>query len=353
MNCPKCGFDQPQDRFCAQCGVDVSLYRGSAVPHFLTSKTFLIGLPAVLICICIVVILIKISTPSNNIQAVSPAQTATPTPQANNIPAERPVTTTSTTSTQTPTPAPPPAPTPANTLPEAAPTEDSPVGFSETASTEALAPTTETAVSATPPAKTENAQPAATKWTPTNFRLSFYEVNYDIFQAALGTIASDQPIIGVIRLEANQNTAEDKFRTFNTSIDKHGSVQQKISFDEQSPNEFNFLSYDQRIHSEIGLSLQIRANTPAETGMNLALEGRRLIGKPNTTQVESISLSRDLAVSPKSAIYITGLLENRPPVSQNELQSFLSNQFLSIYRSERFQNKQSGLVIILEVESAK
>ncbi len=29
MNCPKCGFEQPKDQFCAQCGINVDSYRPS------------------------------------------------------------------------------------------------------------------------------------------------------------------------------------------------------------------------------------------------------------------------------------------------------------------------------------
>lgn len=34
MNCPRCGFDQPQDQYCAQCGVDMLKFRAPTVPLF-------------------------------------------------------------------------------------------------------------------------------------------------------------------------------------------------------------------------------------------------------------------------------------------------------------------------------
>lgn len=32
INCPRCGFQQPEDKYCAQCGVDMETYRPSASP---------------------------------------------------------------------------------------------------------------------------------------------------------------------------------------------------------------------------------------------------------------------------------------------------------------------------------
>lgn len=32
VNCPKCGFSQPKDRYCASCGVDMETYRPAKVP---------------------------------------------------------------------------------------------------------------------------------------------------------------------------------------------------------------------------------------------------------------------------------------------------------------------------------
>jgi hypothetical protein len=32
VNCPKCGFSQPQDRYCASCGIDMNIYRPLSTP---------------------------------------------------------------------------------------------------------------------------------------------------------------------------------------------------------------------------------------------------------------------------------------------------------------------------------
>ena len=34
INCPRCGFSQPQDQYCAQCGVDMQAYKPKEIPFF-------------------------------------------------------------------------------------------------------------------------------------------------------------------------------------------------------------------------------------------------------------------------------------------------------------------------------
>ena len=34
INCPRCGFSQPKDKYCAQCGLDIETYRAPEVPLF-------------------------------------------------------------------------------------------------------------------------------------------------------------------------------------------------------------------------------------------------------------------------------------------------------------------------------
>src|SRR6188508_2353904 len=43
VTCPKCGFEQPRDRFCANCGIDIENYRSppsSIAQKFLGSSLF-------------------------------------------------------------------------------------------------------------------------------------------------------------------------------------------------------------------------------------------------------------------------------------------------------------------------
>ena len=52
MKCPRCGFTQPRDQYCAQCGVDISSYKPPQQPLFqrlAKSNLLQLGLVAVVI----------------------------------------------------------------------------------------------------------------------------------------------------------------------------------------------------------------------------------------------------------------------------------------------------------------
>ncbi len=54
MKCPRCGFNQPRDQYCAQCGVDISSYKPPQQPLFqrlLKSNLVQLGLVAVVILV--------------------------------------------------------------------------------------------------------------------------------------------------------------------------------------------------------------------------------------------------------------------------------------------------------------
>jgi hypothetical protein len=50
VNCPKCGFSQPKDKYCANCGVDMEMYRPNPVSFWqkLSSNTSLLLLAAII-----------------------------------------------------------------------------------------------------------------------------------------------------------------------------------------------------------------------------------------------------------------------------------------------------------------
>lgn len=51
INCPRCGFSQPQDQYCAQCGVDMQAYKPKEVPawqRLIQSAVFQIGVLVIL-----------------------------------------------------------------------------------------------------------------------------------------------------------------------------------------------------------------------------------------------------------------------------------------------------------------
>ena len=47
INCPRCGFSQPQDQYCAQCGIDMQSFKPKEIPFFkklVSSTAFQLGI---------------------------------------------------------------------------------------------------------------------------------------------------------------------------------------------------------------------------------------------------------------------------------------------------------------------
>lgn len=56
MDCPRCGFNQPKDRFCASCGLDVDQFRAKPTPlalRILRNSNFHLGLIGLLIVLAV------------------------------------------------------------------------------------------------------------------------------------------------------------------------------------------------------------------------------------------------------------------------------------------------------------
>jgi hypothetical protein len=65
IKCPKCGFEQPEDIFCANCGIDIGRYRGSGAGFKFPKRTFLLFLTAIGIAIIAIMFLKKFDSALN------------------------------------------------------------------------------------------------------------------------------------------------------------------------------------------------------------------------------------------------------------------------------------------------
>lgn len=74
MNCPKCGFSQPEDTYCARCGVDMTAFkpqRKSLVARTLSNLTFQIA--AICVALASLFTYVRIQEKLNQNQMTSPA----------------------------------------------------------------------------------------------------------------------------------------------------------------------------------------------------------------------------------------------------------------------------------------
>lgn len=74
MECPKCGFQQPEDKFCAQCGINVEAYKNKPLPKakkLWNKLSVQISLTLVLITVLSTVLYIKNNKPNQTPEQLS------------------------------------------------------------------------------------------------------------------------------------------------------------------------------------------------------------------------------------------------------------------------------------------
>ena len=69
MNCPKCGFDQPEDQYCASCGVDMIKYKAPEKPKWLK----LLGNWVFQLCLLVILVVFLIINDNSKTPSSQPA----------------------------------------------------------------------------------------------------------------------------------------------------------------------------------------------------------------------------------------------------------------------------------------
>jgi hypothetical protein len=311
--CPKCGFEQPQDRFCANCGIDMDNYRSPNKPvsqRLAASSLFYFFL--VLVVLIVTIYFIR----QQNGEGFMPAASQVTFGQK---------------LIEEPPPA-PPAPSAATptTSPTAPPT---------------LAPVTA-------PAEVAAVAPAAPARRRSGVKVTWLEVNKDYFADLFGeNLPMGQIRAGILLEEFNgrtlksrleQGTKEKLVKTLDSSTDSLSGPTEKFTVPERV--------HDPRVNEKIGLVLEISRVILDETGLQFHIEIQRavptLAGRAYT--VDSLNLSDDLLVPAHGAAFISGFFPHREPYDESEQKLFASNSALQIFNSKAFQNGNAELVVLIE-----
>ena len=306
MKCPKCDFDQPEDRFCANCGVDVALYvpqRKSLKSYF--SPTFFYLVLATFVVVLLIRYVQSQRAPIDEKLLTADRSTSVfkkTRPMAENQEQDAPAMAESPTEPETNLPPPTPPPAPPTLKPKA-----------------------------------------------TTFRISFYEVDASFVATLIGSNVGNVLSIGNVVDETNSKFADRmNTGTGNGAVIKLDSSVQTISNDDQNPNTFSFVSLDSRINGEIGLMFHLKAGLFSETGSSVSIEGRRIIGREDIPQADVLNFQRDVVIPLQAPAYVVGLVRGRNPIDAQELNALSENPVLRIFRSERFRANQSLLVVLIE-----
>ncbi len=181
MECPRCGFMQPPDRFCANCGLDIENYKAPALPwhqRLLTSAQFHVVLASLLL-VALVFFAYQSRSPDPD-----PAQLRTSAESAE-VEAQGRATL-----------PPPPEAAAGGTMAATAPTPPPPAQRSETTTAEPLAESTETltAPAESPVSLLEEAEANPLPAPPDQMELRFYELELERVQEMISWADSTQEI---------------------------------------------------------------------------------------------------------------------------------------------------------------
>jgi len=314
MKCPKCGFDQPDDRFCANCGVDVALYtpEKKILKSFFRSAVFYVLL-ALIIIVSGVWFLSRLHSNRTDVVSID---------RPNSVFKK-------------------PGPEPSNSQLQVSAADNT----TDTAAKESPSTTN-------PPTKSQPvSEPTKTlKPKATTFRVSLLEVDLEYAPIMLGTALDGRLHIGVARENLNGKNFSERLSLGieRGAVTQYGSAVQTISTDEQNLNTFSFVSFDQRINGDVGLVLHLKASQLDEKGSTVLIAGRRIIGREESPQPDVLNFEQEVIIPLERSVYIVGLLKGRNPLDTNEATMFSSNPAFAIFRSVKFRTNQSTFVLLVD-----
>jgi hypothetical protein len=274
MKCPKCGFDQPSDRFCANCGVDVALY----VPQKRSFASYwrpglLYAAAAALLIAGIWFLLGQKDRPDTQIVGIDRPTSVFKKPGPKSEPeGNPPAAVGGAASIPKPAPAPePPAPAPAPPVPVLKP-------------------------------------------KATTFRVSLYEAAAGYLPVLLGAPVDGRLAAGIVRDEIGGHDFRERLRVGveRGLVTRIAGAVQTISTDDQRPNAFNFLAPDSKTNGELSLAFQLKAGILNEKESSVGLVGRRVFGREDSAQPPDVlNFQQELTIPLKLPAYVVGLVKGR------------------------------------------
>jgi hypothetical protein len=308
IECPKCGFVQPKDKYCANCGLDIETYKPAPDPMMVRLKrnTALQG-SAIVFIIVIMAIAIFISQReriARHLEGAIPAlKRSMPQPE---ITAE-PYTGGS-------------APTPRNTEPP---------------------PPTALAAKAAPSVAAEEAPKI-----PKELNVGFYEISKAaILQlAGEGQILNETPQTRSFLLHVPDVAA--KIKETDSESRTHGEPHAE-NFVVGTPINLDYTHMGGKGATEsVGLTIVLTPTSMAESLWEFAFEANINLKNETGGSLLSTSVNGNYSIPPKSALLLAGFLPHQK-VSKEDLWSFNGSP-LMIYESPYFLNNLTEFVIVIE-----
>lgn len=357
INCPRCGFQQPNDTFCARCGVDMETYKPAQIPGWKR----ILGNPLIQLSLLVLVgggvslaLFEKGKKQFATTSYTNPNASKQPTPEQKVIENEV---------TQTSTAAPNQDVATGGTPPNVDDTESSSTFVPATAATtpnsaagseSPSAPTTNPTPTTTPASVVEDAPSENTKTRATQGTPQVVIIYAEIGQDSLNNLFSSSRSTGQF-MELNDYTA-GLIPTLDKAI---GSSQVKILHKEIRPIEkvksfqwFNGIKDPNDPNFEVGFTTFLTVNVVENNALRGNMSLRRSWREPTSGgnfEVQKKAFPAEFEIDDNSGFFLSGVMPRRAYVEDE--QELENNDIFKILSSPQFKAGESNFIIFIDFQS--
>jgi hypothetical protein len=304
--CPKCGFVQPKDRYCANCGLDIDLYKPEPEP--LTKKLLNNTSAQIFVVIAIVVAI------GASIYISQKEQLEKQLAQVLNSTAQE------------------------TYQDEALPDDEPNIAPAQTMATEQPAATQRAAPATAPPPVEKSSS------VPRKLVITFAEVSKTVLQqlASEGQIVSESSQTrSVLSPLQNPSSLKDRDPEFNLLP---GGDSETIRVGAPITLDFTHIS---STNEDVGLSLQVMPVQNTDNNVEIGIDGTLRLRNDAEQLIANQDINANYIFSTKNTLILIGFLP-REDIKNEDSQAF-SQSPLAIYESTSFLNGLTDFVIFVQV----
>jgi hypothetical protein len=355
VNCPKCGFSQPEDQYCASCGIDMLAYRPSRAPFF---KRLMTSVPFQLSVLVLAIVggfaFIRLQNQARLAARIAEIENAGDTRLIEQKSDALDTASQASKSSEAPgaqAESAPAASAPGESthnLALSAPEAPKAIkeNLAETAASPSPTPSPLPSPTATPGTTPGAATGAEKATTPSRLRVAFLEVNR-------GTLAE----------LSSESRGSGGYGAFSTGTISSASAKLKSlqagwkSLESGSPQSLRtqqpILVFrglrDEASGHDLGVTVQVTPVLIDDTGTTVQVEVLRVLREAGAVpSVGEQSFQENFQIPRGSAAYISGVFPHRTQIPEEEARLYNSNPVLRILSSPAFQSGASEFVILIE-----
>ncbi len=326
IQCPKCQFEQPEDIYCAQCGINMKTYvapKRSAILDLITNQVFQVGV----LFIAIIAFVLYDYSFSKKITATSISSVAKQTSQ----PLDTPEGATPETESS-------PAPTRANTDIQATRLQQDSAPLKAELAAPAV-PLPERSLKKA--AGTKASDTAAPAVTPKSLQVSFYQASRNLLNELQREATSSQftgdgfgGILSKKRLSLLKRSGEMRSVSVNRyKLDGHAISIFKGQRSGESPKS-------------IGIYFQINPLKNDVAGTQIEIKSW---GSLKMQEGDENLFSSEMTLNSQYSAFISGFLPKDKAFSEEERAIFEADRALKIYNQEDFTEGNTDLILLVEL----